>query len=164
MGNAGMISALIRVCVQSEPFDSAFEQNKMTAGRHDIGAVVAFTGLCRSEDGTLVALELEHYPGMAEAEMLGIAKQAASHWPLSGITAIHRVGRIAPGEEIVLVIASSRHRGAAFAAAEYVMDYLKSSAPFWKKEHRLDGSSSQWVEAKDSDDTALARWQAKGAI
>jgi molybdopterin synthase catalytic subunit len=131
----------------------------MTAGRFDIGAVVTFAGLCRSEGDTLAALELEHYPGMAEEEMARVAKLAAERWPLTGLAAIHRHGRIAPGEVIVAVVTASVHRSAAFAAAEFLMDYLKTSAPFWKKEHRRDGSSGDWVAAKASDDAAAERWQ-----
>ena len=131
----------------------------MTAGRRDIGAVVAFTGYCRDEGGTLAALELEHYPGMAEAEIGRIAGEAAERWPLLGLTAIHRYGRIAPGEPIVLVLAASAHRQAAFEAASFLMDYLKTRAPFWKKEHRADGTEGDWVAAKDEDDDAAARWR-----
>ena len=122
--------------------------------------MVTFCGLCRDEAGQLAALELEHYPGMAEAEIARIADEAVGRWPLSGLTAIHRYGRIAPGENIVLVVAASAHRQAAFEAASFLMDYLKSRAPFWKKEHRADGSASNWVEAKDADDRAAARWKA----
>lgn len=146
------------VRVQAGPFDAGAEQARLCAGRSDVGAVVAFTGLCRSEGNRLAALELEHYPGMAEAEIARVADEACRRWPLLGLTAIHRHGRIAPGEPIVLVIAASSHRQAAFAAAEFLMDFLKTRAPFWKKEHRVDGSSGEWVEAKDSDDAATARW------
>src|SRR5690606_29955412 len=104
------------------------------------------------------ALELEHYPGMAEAEIGRIAADAAARWPLQGLTAIHRHGRILPGENIVLVVAASAHRQAAFEAASFLMDYLKSRAPFWKKEHRADGSAGAWVEAKESDEDAARRW------
>lgn len=144
--------------IQPQDFDIAAEIDALSAGRKDVGAVVTFTGLCRDEQGALSALELEHYPGMAEAEISRIAAQAIERWPLLGLTAIHRFGKIAPGENIVLVIAASSHRQAAFEAASFLMDYLKSRAPFWKKEHRVDGSSGDWVEAKDSDDAALARW------
>ncbi len=144
--------------VQSEPFDINEETRRITHGRADIGAVVAFTGLCRDEGGTLAALELEHYPGMAEAEIAGIASEAAERWSLLGLTAVHRFGRILPGEPIVLVVAASTHRGAAFDAAAFMMDFLKTRAPFWKKEHRADGSSGDWVAAKDADDNAAAKW------
>jgi molybdopterin synthase catalytic subunit len=146
------------VRVQSGDFDLAAEQRRLTEGRTDIGAAVAFTGLCRDEAGTLAALELEHYPGMAEEEMGRVLAEARVRWPLDGATIIHRHGRIAPGENIVLVVTASRHRAAAFAAAEFLMDYLKTRAPFWKKEHGKDGSEGAWVEAKDADDAAAERW------
>jgi molybdopterin synthase catalytic subunit len=149
------------VRVQSADFDLAAEQRRLTEGRTDIGAAVAFTGLCRAEAGALAALELEHYPGMAEEEMARVLDEARARWPLDGATLIHRHGRIRPGENIVLVITASRHRTAAFAAAEFLMDYLKTRAPFWKKEHRADGSSGGWVEAKDTDDAAAERWSAR---
>lgn len=147
------------VRVQREDFDPAAEVALITSGRTDIGAVVTFTGLCRSEDERLSALELEHYPGMAEAEISRICNEAASRWQLLGISAIHRYGRITPGENIVLVIAASSHRQSAFDAANFVMDFLKTSAPFWKKEHFADGSQGGWVSAKDADDAARDRWQ-----
>lgn len=145
--------------IQPGDFDVATETAALTKGRNDVGAVVTFTGLCRDEQGALAALELEHYPGMAEAEIARIAALAAERWPLTGLTAIHRYGRIARGENIVLVVAASPHRQAAFEAAAFLMDYLKTSAPFWKKEHRTDGSEGEWVSAKDSDDEAAARWR-----
>ena len=144
--------------VQKEDFDAAAESARLSAGRRDVGAVVTFTGLCRDENGTLSALELEHYPGMAEAEIARIAGQAIERWPVTGLTVIHRHGKIAPGENIVLVAASSPHRQAAFEAADFMMDFLKTRAPFWKKEHRTDGSEGGWVEAKDADDAAAERW------
>ena len=155
------MSAHVRpiVRIQAEDFDTGAEIARLTAGRTDIGAVVTFSGLCRDEAGRLTALELEHYPGMAEAEIARIADEALLRWPLTGLAAIHRYGRIAPGENIVLVIAASAHRQAAFEAASFMMDYLKSRAPFWKKEHRTDGSASNWVAAKDADDRAAARWK-----
>lgn len=145
--------------VQRDDFDVAAEVTRLTQGRGDTGAVVTFSGLCRDEAGTLEALELEHYPGMAEAEMTRIACEAIARWPLTGLTAIHRHGRIAPGGNIVLVAAASPHRQAAFEAASFMMDYLKTSAPFWKKEHRRDGTAGAWVSAKDTDDDATARWR-----
>ena len=148
------------VRVQSEPFDAAAEASALTAGRADVGAVVTFVGLCRDEGGTLAALELEHYPGMAEEEISRVVAEAQARWPLMGATAIHRYGKIAPGEDIVLVVTASAHRAAAFAAAEFLMDYLKTRAPFWKKEHRKDGTSGDWVAAKDADDAAADRWKA----
>lgn len=147
------------VRVQREDFDLAGESALLSAGRHDIGAVVSFTGLCRDEGGRLAALELEHYPGMAEREIRRICEIAIERWPLTGLTAIHRFGKIAPGRNIVLVLAASTHRQAAFDAASFVMDYLKTSAPFWKKEHFIDGSEGGWVTAKDTDDHAVERWK-----
>ncbi len=146
------------VRIQPEDFDLATEMARLTADRGDIGAVVTFSGLCRDEAGTLAALELEHYPGMAEAEILRIARQAAERWPLNGLVAIHRHGKIRPGGNIVLVIAASAHRQAAFDGASFLMDFLKTRAPFWKKEHRTDGTESKWVDAKESDDRAAKRW------
>jgi molybdopterin synthase catalytic subunit len=153
------VAARIDVRVQAEDFDIAAEIDRLTSGRTDIGAVVAFTGLCRSEGGRLAALELEHYPGMAEAEIRRIAEQAAARWPLDGMVAIHRHGRIGAGGNIVLVIAASAHREAAFNAANFLMDYLKTQAPFWKKEHPADRKPGAWVEAKEADDRASARWK-----
>ena len=149
------------VRIQAQDFDIAAEIARLTEGRADIGAVVSFSGLCRDEQGQLSALELEHYPGMAEAEIGRIAGEAIQRWPLQGLTVIHRHGKIAPGESIVLVVAASAHRQAAFEAANFLMDFLKSRAPFWKKEHRVDGTDGGWVEAKDTDDQAAARWKAR---
>lgn len=149
----------IAVRVQTQAFDAAAEIARLTAGRADIGALVTFTGLCRDEGGRLAALELEHYPGMAEEEISRVAQEAARRWPIFAATAIHRTGKIAPGEPIVFVATTSAHRAAAFAAAEFLMDFLKTRAPFWKKEHALDGSAGDWVEAKDADDAALERWR-----
>ena len=123
-----------------------------------VGALVTFTGYCRDEGGRLRALELEHYPGMAEKQMKKIAAEAAVRWPILGLAAIHRYGLIAPGEEIVLVACTSAHRGAAFEAASFLMDYMKTSAPFWKREHLVDGTTGGWVEAKDTDEAAADRW------
>ncbi|MER8708673.1 MULTISPECIES: molybdenum cofactor biosynthesis protein MoaE [unclassified Mesorhizobium] len=154
------MSAVVPVVrIQAEDFDVAAEIARLTRGRNDIGAVVTFSGLCRDEQGRLSALELEHYPGMAEAEISRIAGEAIERWPLQGLTAIHRHGKIAPGENIVLVVAASAHRQAAFEAANFLMDYLKSRAPFWKKEHHSDGSEGGWVDAKDADDKAAGRWK-----
>ncbi len=144
--------------IQAEPFELAAETAALTGGRADIGALVAFTGLCRDEGGRLAALELEHYPGMAEAEIDRIAEQAENRWPLLGLTIIHRFGRISPSEEIVLVLAASAHRTAAFEAASFLMDYLKTQAPFWKREHLKDGTAGAWVDAKEADDRAMERW------
>lgn len=147
--------------IQPDDFDTAAEIARMTSGRSDIGAVVSFCGLCRDEGGRLAALELEHYPGMAEAEIGRIAQQAVARWPLTGLTVIHRHGRIEPGANIVLVVAASSHREAAFLAASFVMDFLKTQAPFWKKEHAKTGKPSGWVEARDDDDDAQKRWLPK---
>lgn len=157
---AGAVVPAIRI--QREDFDVAAEIAGLTEGRTDIGAVVTFSGLCRDEQGALSALELEHYPGMAEAEIGRIAAEAVERWPLQGLTVIHRHGKIAPGENIVLVVAASSHRQAAFEAANFLMDYLKSRAPFWKKEHLADGSEGGWVEAKEADDHAADRWKKPG--
>ncbi|WP_422679921.1 molybdenum cofactor biosynthesis protein MoaE [Chelatococcus albus] len=145
--------------IQREDFDAATEAAALTRGQTEVGAVVTFTGLCRAEAGRLAALELEHYPGMAEEEVARVVAEAEARWPLEGVTVIHRYGRIAPGEQIVLVVTASTHRQAAFEAASFLMDYLKTRAPFWKKEHHADGSAGEWVAAKDADDEALARWQ-----
>lgn len=147
------------VRVQREDFDVAAETAALTKGRGEIGALVTFTGLCRDEDGTLEALELEHYPGMAEAEIRRIAEDALERFALSGILAIHRFGMIRPGENIVLVAAASKHRQAAFDAANFLMDYLKTGAPFWKKAHLIGGGTSEWVSARDTDDAARERWK-----
>ena len=147
------------VRVQRADFDAASETAALTAGRRQVGAIVTFTGLCRDEGGTLSALELEHYPGMAEAEIRRICEEAVERFSLQGIAAIHRFGRMEPGENIVLVIAAAPHRHAAFDGASFVMDYLKTSAPFWKKEHRADGSTGGWVDAKDADDRAREKWK-----
>jgi len=146
------------VRLQREPFDAAAETAALTYGRTDIGAVVAFTGICRgAEDGApIAALTLEHYPGMAEAEIARHVEEAKARWPLLGVTVIHRYGRMLPGDNIVLVVTASMHREAAFAAAEFLMDYLKTKAPFWKLEERNDkaGTEKNWVEAKETDDAA----------
>lgn len=153
-----MALAFPHVRIQAEDFDVDAEIAALSQGHMDVGAVVTFSGLCRDEDGTLSALELEHYPGMAEAEIMRVAKQACDRWALTGLRAIHRYGKIEPGENIVLVAAASSHRQAAFDGANYLMDFLKTRAPFWKKEHLKDGSSGEWVSAKDADDEALKRW------
>ncbi|MGD0723171.1 MAG: molybdenum cofactor biosynthesis protein MoaE [Roseiarcus sp.] len=145
--------------VQAEDFDAAAEADALTRGRADIGAVVTFVGLCRDEGGALARLEIEHYPGMAEEEMARVAAEAEARWPLLGLTLVHRFGDIAPGARIVLVAAASAHRRAAFAAAEFLMDYLKARAPFWKRARRADGSAEAWVEAKSTDREAAARWR-----
>ena len=148
------------VRLQREPFDAAAEAAKLTRGRDDVGAVVTFTGICRgSERGEpIAALTLEHYPGMAQAEIERHVAEAVDRWPLLGVTVVHRHGRIVPGEDIVLVVTTSSHREAAFAAAEFLMDYLKTRAPFWKQVETTSGKT--WVDAKATDDDAAARWKA----
>ena len=147
--------------IQREDFDAGAEVARLSEGRRDIGAVVSFVGLCRDEGGALAALELEHYPGMADEEIARVVAEAETRWPLDGVTVIHRFGKIAPGARIVLVVTASAHRAAAFAGAEFLMDYLKTRAPFWKKEHRRDGTAGDWVAAKTEDDVAALRWAAK---
>lgn len=150
------VSPVVRI--QPEDFDINTEIKALTKDNPNIGAVVTFSGLCRDEDGSLSALELEHYPGMAEAEIKRIAEQAIERFDLSGMLAIHRYGKVNPGENIVLVIAASRHRQAAFDGANFLMDFLKTRAPFWKKEHMSSGQEGGWVDAKDADDNALDKW------
>jgi len=147
------------VRLQREDFDPAAESAALTHGRTDIGAVVSFTGICRgAESGApIAALTLEHYPGMAEAEIARHVDDANARWPLLGVTVIHRYGRIVPGENIVLVLTASSHREAAFAAADFLMDFLKTRAPFWKQVEAAGTTS--WVEAKDADDAAAGRWR-----
>lgn len=150
---------VVTIRIQPEDFDVAGEIERLAAaGGTGVGGIVSFIGLCRDEGGTLAALELEHYPGMAEAEIARIAEEAGARWPLAGLTVIHRHGRIRPGERIVLVAAASTHRRAAFEAADFVMDFLKSRAPFWKKAHPAGGGAGGWVDARDEDEAALARW------
>jgi molybdopterin synthase catalytic subunit len=153
------MAAIIRL--QREPFNTAAEASALTRGRTDIGAVVTFTGICRGDENNkpIAALTLEHYPAMAEAEIARHVQDAESRWALLGVTVIHRHGRIEPGEDIVLVITASSHRQDAFAAAEFLMDYLKTQAPFWKRVEQPAGAT--WVEAKSADDAAAERW-AKG--
>jgi molybdopterin synthase catalytic subunit len=152
------MTAPVTIRIQEADFDIAKEIAALTQGRTDIGAVVSFSGICRGSEGSeaVAALTLEHYPGMAEAEIARHAETATSRWPLTGLTIIHRVGRIAAGENIVLVLTASRHRQAAFQAAEFLMDYLKANAPFWKREESADRTG--WVEARHHDDAAAARW------
>ena len=151
----------VTIRLQREPIDAAAETAKLTRSRTDVGAVVAFTGICRGDENgePIAALTLEHYPGMAEAEIARHVEAAERRWSLLGATVIHRYGRIVPGEDIVLVLTASSHRQDAFAAAEFLMDYLKTRAPFWKRvEHAASGGASGWVDAKSSDDTAADRW------
>lgn len=147
---------MITARLQTGPFDLAAEQAALVGNRTDLGAVVSFTGLVRADD-RLVALTLEHYPAMTLAQMQAIADTAAGRWPDTQGTIIHRHGRLLPGEPIVLVLTASPHRASAFAAAEFLMDWLKTKAPFWKREERTDGST-RWVDAKAQDDDAAARW------
>jgi molybdopterin synthase catalytic subunit len=152
------MTAPVTIRIQEADFDVAAEIASLTKGRTDIGAIVSFSGICRGTEGeeSIAALTLEHYPGMAEAEIARHAENALTRWPLDGITVIHRVGRITPGQNIVLVLTASRHRQAAFEAAEFLMDYLKTSAPFWKREESAAGTG--WVDARGHDDDAAARW------
>ena len=143
------------VRVQEADFDTGAEIAALSAGRDDVGAVVSFTGLVRG--GDVSEMVLEHYPGMTEKALEEIEAEARARWPLEGVTIIHRVGPLAPGARIVFVATASRHRAAAFEAAEFLMDYLKTKAPFWKKETTPDGA--QWVDARETDDMAAARWQ-----
>ena len=153
-----------RIVVQRDSFDGGAEAAALAQGRTDVGAVVAFSGYCRDEAGTLAALELEHYAGMAEAEMDRIGAAAERRWPLLGLAVIHRFGLIYPGEPIVLVATASAHRAAAFESAAFLMDFLKTDAPFWKREHQTNArgdaaSPSGWVAAKVQDDEATVRWR-----
>ena len=151
----------VTVRLQREDFDPGAEAARLTAGRTDVGAVVSFTGICRGAEAgePIAALTLEHYPDMAEAEISRHVQAAQERWPLLGTTVIHRYGRMQPGENIVLVVTASSHREAAFQAAEFLMDYLKTKAPFWKQVERAGNDS--WVEAKADDDAAAARWAAR---
>jgi molybdopterin synthase catalytic subunit len=147
----------LAVRVQREDFDLGAELAALRAGRHEIGALVSFTGLVRDAAGTLEAMELEHYPGMTETALQGIEAEARARWPLAACLIVHRYGPLAPGEQIMMVATASAHRAAAFEAAAFLMDYLKSRAPFWKKETGAAGAA--WVDALDADETALARWR-----
>ena len=152
------MSAAATIRIQEGDFDIAAEISALTSGRSDIGAVVSFSGICRGKENgePIAALTLEHYPGMAEAEIARHAETAMARWPLTGLTVIHRVGRITPGENIVLVLTAAQHRQAAFQAAEFLMDYLKANAPFWKREEAA--GRTNWVDAHHHDDEAAARW------
>ena len=148
----------MRIRVQADPFDLGQEVDALRAGRLDVGAVASFVGYARDiNDGSgVTAMTLEHYPGMTEKALATLADEAATRWMLIDATIIHRVGRLLPGDPIVLVAVASRHRGDAFAACEYLMDALKTRAPFWKKEETADGE--RWVDARASDEAAAARW------
>ena len=153
------MAAAISFRIQAEDFDLNAEVARVKAASVGAGAIVTFTGLCRDEGGRLVALELEHYPGMAEDEVSRIARQAAERWPVTAISIIHRTGRIPVGDNIVLVVTASAHREAAFAAATFLMDFLKTDAPFWKKEHLVGGKQGDWVTSADRDHAASERWR-----
>ncbi len=145
------------VRVQSEPFDLGTELARFAEGRTDIGAHVSFTGIVRDDDGGLRYMEIEHYPNMTETAIARIEAEAVNRWKLKASLVIHRYGRLVPGERIMMVATAAAHRTDAFAAAEFLMDYLKSRAPFWKKE--VMAGSEAWVEAKDTDERALERWR-----
>ena len=149
----------IYIQIQATAFDPGAEQEALRAGRPGIGALVSFVGLMRdvNDDQAIKSMTLEHYPGMTERLLAEIAGQAAARWGLEGIRIIHRIGRLLPQEPIVLVAVAGRHRGDAFRACEFLIDYLKTRAPFWKKEET--GRGERWVQARDSDDAAAARWQ-----
>jgi molybdopterin synthase catalytic subunit len=149
---------MARILVQEALFDMATESDALTAGRTDIGGVASFLGVCRGDDA-LAAMVLEHYPGMTERALGRIAAEAEARWPLTGCTVIHRVGRILPGEPIVLVLTASAHRAAALESCAFLIDWLKTKAPFWKREEFADGDA-RWVAAKNEDDAAAARWSA----
>ncbi|MDW4550180.1 molybdenum cofactor biosynthesis protein MoaE [Defluviimonas sp. D31] len=146
----------MRVRVQAEPFDYGAECASFGQGGRDVGAVVTFLGVVRDDKGTLARMEIEHYPGMTEKAIAAIVEEARTRWTLADVLVIHRHGALVPGEAIMMVATAARHRAAAFAAAEFLMDYLKSRAPFWKKEFGPDGA--EWVAAKDADEDALRRW------
>ena len=148
----------MKIVVRSEAFDLGAEVDAMRWGRTDIGAIASFVGLARdmNEGSGVAAMTLEHYPGMTEKALGRLVDEAKSRWALLDVTVIHRIGRLLPGDPIVLVAVASSHRGEAFAACEFIMDYLKTRAPFWKKEETPAGE--RWVEARASDDAAAARW------
>lgn len=153
------MSIPVTIRIQEADFDVAQEIAALTRSRTDIGAVVTFSGICRGGEGAdaTTALTLEHYPEMAETEIGRHVDEAILRWPLTGVTVVHRVGRLVPGENIMVVVTASAHRQAAFQAAEFLMDYLKASAPFWKREETSAGTS--WIAAKTDDDAAAARWK-----
>lgn len=144
------------VRVQAEPFDLGAEASLLSAGRDDVGGLASFVGICRGDDG-LSAMVLEHYPGMTERAIGKIAREACARWPLTGCTVVHRHGRLVPGDPIVLVLTASAHRIAALESCAFLIDWLKTRAPFWKREEFADGRE-RWVEAKAEDDEAAARW------
>jgi len=147
--------------VQEQDFDIGAEIARLKAGRSDIGAIVTFTGTVRDRDGAVTQMTLEHYPGMTEAELQRIETEACARWALQASLIVHRTGTLKPGDNIVLVVTASEHRDAAFDAARFLMDYLKTSAPFWKRE--IGPGGARWVEASASDDASAARWKPKTA-
>ena len=156
------------VSVQEADFDAGAEIAALSAGRDDVGAVASFVGLVRADKAAgvgagdtapVVAMTLEHYPGMTEKALDAIVAEAQGRWELQGVRVIHRVGRLLPGDRIVLVAVASAHRGEAFAACEFIMDYLKTRAPFWKREETPDGG--HWVDARETDDAAAVRWEGR---
>jgi molybdopterin synthase catalytic subunit len=159
-----MCNCIPTIRIQAEVFDTGEELRLLRAGRTDIGAVASFEGICRDhnaaragqDEHAVQALELEHYPGMTERSIAHMVQQAQQRWPLQAVTVIHRIGPMLPGDPIVFVAAASAHRLAAFEACAFLMDYLKTQAPFWKKESTPNGA--QWVDAREADDAALARW------
>lgn len=151
---------MARVLVQEAAFDLAAETAALTAGRTDVGGLASFLGVCRADDG-LSAMVLEHYPGMTERAIARIAAEAEARWPLTGCTVIHRIGRILPGEPIVLVLTASAHRAASLEACAFLIDWLKTKAPFWKREEFASGEQ-RWVEARAEDAAAAARWAKAG--
>ena len=157
------MSVPVTIRIQSVDFDIAAEIAALTKHSTDIGAVVSFSGICRGGVGNdaIAAMTLEHYPGMVEAEIAHHVTEAITRWPLNGVTIIHRYGRVVPGDNIVLVLTSSAHREAAFQAAEFLMDYLKTNAPFWKSEERIGAAASEkkWIDAQAHDDAAASRWK-----
>lgn len=146
--------------VQTEDFDTGAEIRALCEGREDVGAVVTFTGIVRREAGdkAIRTLTLEHYPGMTEKELVRIEEEALARWPLEASLIVHRYGRLAPGDNIVLVATVSKHRQAAFEAAQFLMDYLKTSAPFWKKEELAGEDEARWVASRTADEAAAQRW------
>jgi len=159
----------VSVSVQEADFDAGAEIAALSGGRDDVGAVASFVGLVRADmsagqtgdgDGAVRAMTLEQYPGMTRKALEAIVEEARGRWDVFGVRVIHRVGRLLPGDRIVFVAVASAHRGDAFAACEFIMDYLKTRAPFWKKEETSAGG--RWVDARASDDHAVERWQPKG--
>jgi len=147
---------MARISVQEAVFDLAAESAALAAGRADVGGIASFVGICRADDG-IAAMVLEHYPGMTEKALAGIAAEAERRWPLTGCTIIHRVGRLEPGAPIVLVLTASAHRSAALESCAFLIDWLKTGAPFWKREEFADGTT-RWVEARSEDEAATRRW------